>query len=202
MIKKLFVTVALVLLSATTFAENIDTSNLNDSQRAELKSLAAKAQAENAKASAAPTDAGITLGKAASWGKQAAEASQGFAVALGIAARELGVTVNDFLHTDAGKLTAAVIVWKLVGVGLLKSMFGIVVFITGLSLVRVLYTRLFTKGFQTVEYSRFGGFFKGTKLLRVPKSISDLNNDGEWLVLWMLIIVTVATVGISAVIIF
>jgi hypothetical protein len=58
-------------------------------------------------------------------------------------------------------------------------------------MVRVLYTRLFTKGYEKVEYSRFGGFFKGTKLIRVPKTFHDLENDGEWLAFWVMIILTI-----------
>ena len=65
-------------------------------------------------------------------------------------------------------------------------------------MVRVIYKRLFTKEYVQVEYSRFGGFFKGTKLMRVPKNVGDLKTDGEWLAFWMMIVLTVGVLGIGA----
>ncbi|AJF40800.1 hypothetical protein AVV29_gp032 [Vibrio phage phi 3] len=44
-----------------------------------------------------------------------AEASKGFAEALGVAARELGVATNEFIATPAGKLTVGIVMWKVLG---------------------------------------------------------------------------------------
>lgn len=41
--------------------------------------------------------------------------SREFAEAIGVAAKELGIAANDFLDTPAGKLTAVVILWKVMG---------------------------------------------------------------------------------------
>lgn len=49
-----------------------------------------------------------------------AEAAKAFAEALGVAAKELGIAVNEFLGTTAGKLTAAMILWKVLGAQLLS----------------------------------------------------------------------------------
>ena len=69
-------------------------------------------------------------------------------------------------------------------------------FITvGLTIVRVIYMRLFTKGYEKVEYSRFGGFFKGTKMVRIPKSFQDMHKAGEWFAFWVMIGVTMVTIG-------
>ncbi len=130
---------------------------------------------------------------ASAWGTQAAAAAEGFAKAIGIAARELGVTVNEFLKTDAGKLAALIIVWKMIGASLVKLVMGLLIFIGGATLMRQMWNRLFTQEFQTVEYSNFGGFFKGTKIIRVPKSFSGLRNDGEWLALWMIVAIGIGT---------
>lgn len=196
MFKKILIALSMMAASVA-FAANIDTSGLTDAQVAELKAQAAKAVAETARAAAAPVVADpktvdTVMTVAATWGTQAAQAAEGFAKALGIAAKELGVTVNDFLHTDAGKLTALLIIWKVAGAAMVKCMYGLLFITVGLTLVRVLYKRLFTKGYEKVEYSYMGGFFKGTKLIRIPKNFGDLNEAGEWLAFWVMLILAVA----------
>lgn len=207
---KKFIAVAALFLSVGAFAGNtpIDTSGLSDAQVAELKAHAAKIVADAAKqadpgsvvsqAAQNPT-AAMTL--AATWGQQAASAAEGFAKALGIAAKELGVTVNDFLHTDAGKLTAALIIWKVAGAGVAKILYALLFVTAGMFITRMIYLRLFTASYEKVEYSRFGGFFKGTKLIRVPKGFHDLSNDGEWLAFWVMIIICLGSLVLGVVII-
>ena len=201
MFRKMTVAVILALGMATSFAAQttLDTSGLSDAQVAELKAHAAKVVAEAANQAAgtgvSTATPGAVMTIAATWGQQAAAAAEGFAKALGIAAKELGVTVNDFLHTDAGKLTAILIVWKLAGAAIVHMLYGFLFITVGLTIVRVIYMRLFTKGYEKVEYSRFGGFFKGTKLVRIPKGFQDMHNDGEWLAFWVMIGITLATIG-------
>jgi len=209
MFRKLFATMALAFCAATAFAAstNLDTTGLTDAQVAELKAHAAKVVADAAKKAdgssiaAAAENPGALVTLAATWGPQMAAAAEGFAKALGIAARELNVTVNDFLKSDAGKLTAILIIWKVAGTAVVKMLYGMLFVTVGLTLVRVIYLKLFTKGYEKVEYERFGGFFKGTKMVRVPKGFQDLRNDGEWLAFWVMIILTIATMGIGAAII-
>lgn len=197
MFRKMLAAMALSLCVTASFAAstNISTDGLSEAAIAELKAIAAKKVAEHAAAakdeSATPEKitAGVTL--AATWGSQAAAAAEGFAKAMGIAAKELNITINDFLKSDAGKLTALVIIWKVAGAAIVKMLYGALFVTVGLTMVRVIYTRLFTKGYEKVEYSRFGGFFKGTKMVRIPKGFQDLNNDGEWLAFWVMIILTI-----------
>ena len=199
MFKKLIAGVALALLAATSFAAQttLDTSGLSDAQIAELKAHAAQVVAQTAAQAASPTvapekiTAGVTL--AATWGQQAAAAAEGFAKALGIAAKELNVTINDFLGSPAGKLTAALIIWKVAGAAILHALYGMLFVTVGLSLARVLYVRLFTKEYKEVQYERFFGMFKGTKMVRIPKGFQDLKNDGEWLAFWVLVVLVIGT---------
>ena len=203
MFRKMLAIMALSLCVTASFANttNIPTDGLSEAAIAELKAIAAKKVAEQAAAvkadGASPEKitAGVTL--AATWGTQAAAAAEGFAKAMGIAAKELNITINDFLKSDAGKLTAIVIIWKVAGAAIIKMLYGALFVTVGLTLVRVIYTRLFTKGYEKVEYSRFGGFFKGTKMVRIPKGFQDLNNDGEWLAFWVMIILTVGVMVIG-----
>lgn len=202
MFRKMLVSIALSVFAMTSFAGQtaIDTSGLTDAQIAELKAVAAQKVADAAKpASADNITAGVTL--AATWGTQAAQAAEGFAKAMGIAAKELNVSINEFLASDAGKLTAILIIWKVAGVGLIKMLYAGLLVIVGLSLARVVYLRLFTERFEKVEYSRFGGLFKGAKMVRVPKSFKDMNEDGEWLAFWVMIALAIGSVGIGALII-
>ena len=55
-----------------------------------------------------------------------AEASKGFAQALGIAAKELNIAANDFLDSPAGILLASVLVWNYAGDSVM-GVFGIFV---------------------------------------------------------------------------
>lgn len=210
MFRKSMATLALALFAATSFAGStaVDTSGLSEAQIAELKAHAAKAVADAAKQAdpssvvqQAASNPGAAVTLAATWGQQAAAAAEGFAKALGIAAKELGVTVNDFLHTDAGKLTAALIIWKVAGAGVAKILYALLFVTVGMFITRMVYLRLFTKDYEKVEYSRFGGFFKGTKLVRIPKGFQDLKNDGEWLAFWVMIVVCLGSMLLGAVII-
>lgn len=205
MFRKMIALVALAFsVSAFAASTTVDTSGLTEAQVAEIKAIAAKKVAETAAQAAKPADvspekitAGVTL--AATWGSQAAAAAEGFAKALGIAAKELNITINDFLKSPAGILTAGLIIWKMAGAAILHAIYGVVFLTVGLVMIRVLYTRLFTKGYEKVEYSNFGGFFKGTKLVRIPKTFKDLENDGEWLAFWVMIILSVVVmVGAGA----
>jgi hypothetical protein len=201
MFRKIIASIAMALTVITSFAAQttVDVSGLSEAQVAELKSQAAAAVARAAKVVENPAAADICthIGMAATWGTQAAAAAEGFAKAIGIAAKELGVTVNDFLHTDAGRLTAMLIIWKLAGAAAIKMMYGALFVTVGLSISRMLYLRLFTKGYEKVEYSRLGGLFKGTKLIRVPKGFKDLEDDGEWLAFWVMIALTIGTLVIG-----
>jgi len=196
MIRKLLMIAVLAIASVGAYAAttNIDTSNLSAAQIAELKAAAANLAAKNA----APTTlSSMSVELAATWGNQAAQAAEGFAKALGIAARELGVTVNEFLKTDAGKLTAVLIVWKVAGASILSTIWAIVILITGLCLARVVYLRLFTKSIELVPYTRLWGMWTGSKKVRIPKSFSDLKGEGEWMVFFIMVAIVILTMLVS-----
>ena len=187
---------SVAMIPAYAASTNIDVNGLSEAQVAELKAIAAKKVAETAAAAGkadTPTPEKITAGVtlAATWGTQAAAAAEGFARAMGIAARELNLTINDFLKSPAGMLTAALIVWKMAGAAIMHALYGTMFLVVGLTMVRIIYTRLFTKEMVRVPYSRFFGMFTGERLVRVPKNFADLKNDGEWLAFWVMIILTV-----------
>lgn len=200
MFRKFLISAAIALCSLTAVAATqIDTNGLNDAQIAELKAHAAKIVADTAKAADGQTEIGPMVTMATTWGNQAAQAAEGFAKAINIAARELGVTVNEFLKTDAGKLTAVLIVWKVAGASIAHGLYGVLFLTVGLTMLRVMYVRLFTSGYKEVQYSNLFGMFTGTKMVRIPKSVGDLKFDGEWMSLWIMIIASIAILGFGSV---
>lgn len=203
MFRKLLFGFALALWATVTVAQSIDTTGLTDAQIADIKAKAAAAAAENARTGVKATQKEVSTAMtlAATWGQQAATAAEGFAKALGIAARELNVTINDFLASDAGKLTAAIIIWKVAGHSIISLFFGLIFLIVGMLIVRTVYLRLFTKEMKEVQYNHLWGMFSGTKVIRVPKSIKDLEKDGEWLAFWIVITITFLTLTITGTII-
>lgn len=106
-----------------------------------------------------------------SYAKEATE----FAKALGIAARELGLAVDDFVKTDAGKLTAALIAWKVLGDDIKGIVFGIPILILTVWL-------WFSGGnyiLRTGEQYRTTGLFGYAKRKPAKRSIQDLEgSDG------------------------
>lgn len=118
---KLFVASVILGVCSITHAGNvvINTDGLTAADVAALKAKAAAVAASNVqtadplKEKVADTTAVMTA--AATWGQQAALAAEGFAKAIGIAARELNVEVNKFADTTVGKLVIAFIVLKVVG---------------------------------------------------------------------------------------
>ena len=94
MFRKIIASIAMALTVITSFAAQttVDVSGLSEAQVAELKSQAAAAVARAAKVveNPAAADIGTHIGMAATWGTQAAAAAEGFAKAIGIAAKEIG----------------------------------------------------------------------------------------------------------------
>jgi len=76
-----------------------------------------------------------------------AQISQEFAKALGIAAKEVGISVNEFLASPAGILTAIVLIWISIG----KSVVAVLVGALFTAAIVKLNRRIWFKEVQTVE---------------------------------------------------
>lgn len=189
-------------LFAVSALANIDTRGLPEQQIAELKSIAARAAADNA----AEKRSGVTLAQVSEfttkWGEQTSVAAEGFARALGVAAKELGVAANEFLSTDAGKLTALVIIWKVAGTSILSLIYAIFVLVVGLSVARVIYRRLFIKEYTTVETVYLFGLIKTTRQRPVVKGFHQLSSEGEWVMVLVMLLTVIATLAVASNVIF
>ena len=102
--------------------DNINVPGLSDAEEAKLKLQCQQALVSAAEAPMAALADGFTdPNKLSAYGIVAQE----WAKALGIAASELGLAVDTFLDTDAGKLTAFIIIWQVMGETLLGFAIGI-----------------------------------------------------------------------------
>lgn len=198
MIRNIIVMLCCAFFMLPAFAEiRLNVDGLSDAQIAALKAQAATMSAEAAKAD----DPASLLSNAASWGQQASIAAEGFAKALVVAAKEIGVSANEFLQTDAGKLTAVLIVWKVAGTGLLSFFSGMMFIALGQLVAWKIYRHLFLDKTEVVNYNWFFGVFTGQRLKRSYKPIGRLDKDGEWLAVWMIVIISIGTMAIGAAII-
>jgi hypothetical protein len=172
--KRFLILVALALLAVGAYAADLDTRGLTAEQVRAIQAQIAQQTVQNAKGG----DVNATLSLASTWGSQAAVAAEGFAKALGIAARELGVTVNDFLGTPAGKLTAAVIIWKVAGATIVSMLYGSLVLVLGCTIAWQLARSIGTEKWELVPYSRLWGLWSGQRRKRVLRPYKDYS-EGE-----------------------
>ena len=118
--KKYLFALIMTVMSLPTFACDITRSDLPDAMVQELKVKCEQMKLDLKTQPPAPVIAAvpqITRDDVSEWAK----ISQEFAKALGIAAKEVGSSVNEFLATPAGILLAATLVWMVLG----KSILGI-----------------------------------------------------------------------------
>lgn len=113
--------VAMMMASAvaqtvtTDQARYLDLSKLTTQQKADLMKQAA--QMETAKNSGASEAAREEINK---W----SELGVGMGKAAVSAAKEIGVAANDFVQTPLGKITMAIVVYKIMGKDLIKALVG------------------------------------------------------------------------------
>lgn len=99
--------------------------------------------------------------------------SEQFARALGVAATEVGISVNEFLKTPAGILTATTLIIVTVGNIFLGSVIGIVfMFIVG-----KLNRRVWMKGVERVEYEGFFSKRAHKEVIRY-KTFDEMTENG------------------------
>ena len=111
-------------------------------------------------ASAPPASESST---ATQWATDMATVAESFARAIGIAARELGVAVNDFLNTPAGMLTAVVIIWKVIGADVVTVLVCVpIMVIFTIAFFKIL-RGLLVSGYETTQRSLLFGLVKYTR---------------------------------------
>lgn len=158
--KKIVLGLFLALMSVNVFACEIRAFGLSDEVRQQLK-----VQCEQMKLASTKAGSKVIPGVDAETVGQWAQISQEFAKAIGLAAREIGVSVNEFIRTPAGMITVAVILWVSLGKSLvLLAMLPMVWVFTGIILRRLWFSHYDTveRGFwifqRKVQVRRFIGY--------------------------------------------
>lgn len=172
-----------VMGSSMALACQISGTGLPEEMQQKLKVQCEQMKLDAATLPAAPK---VTKEELSEW----AAVSQEFAKAIGIAAKELGVAVNDFLNTPAGILTAGVIIWHTLGADIVKllSIFGV-------AWVVYLFNRaLWFSHYETIPRS-FMGVVWNSRVRRQLKW-EDLHESAMW---WIILSV-MALIGYIAVV--
>lgn len=125
--KYIFVFIMLAFMSTANAGQCsvIPKGNLTDVQHSQLVADCFK-KAEELTSSSQITETIKDPQKVSAWGTVAKD----FAEAIGIAAKELGIAVNDFFQSDAGMFFALLIFWKIAGASILSSLITLLVFTT------------------------------------------------------------------------
>jgi hypothetical protein len=149
----------LVAFIATPVYAACDLSNVSGLPEAKVKELELACQTALDEATNVMPGLDVTNPEALSaYGTVAQE----WAKALGIAANELGIAVDEFLGTGAGKLTAAVIIWQVAG----DSILGIIIGIPLLIIVIVLGIKFARRGLiKNITYSETEKNWRGKPIV-------------------------------------
>ncbi len=115
--KHFLIGLLLAVTCAYSFAD-VNTYGLTDMQKAELALQAEKMK--NPAPGTVTQASDVALDATKKW----AEAGKGLAVGIVAAAKEAGVAVNEFAATPVGKITTAIIVWKMLGKDILDIFLG------------------------------------------------------------------------------
>lgn len=135
--KRIFFAIA-IMFSANAFAGTCDilNSGLPDSVVQKLKTDCESLRLDQINKEAVEKATGgiptITPERITGW----AQVAEGFANAMGAAAKQLNISVNDFIKTPAGMITIGVILWKVIGVSILKFLAMFAIFLVARSLLR------------------------------------------------------------------
>lgn len=164
--------IATPVLAARSETVTVDTSRLTQAQLDSLQRMVESTKSP---------DAQITenISRLATWGTDLAVASEGFAKALGVAARELGIAANDFLATDAGRLTAAIIIWKVLGKSLVALAIGTLLLVISIGFYFKVVQRCIVSEYTYKPRSLLFGLIKYEKAVPVYKREPDW---GAWIV--------------------
>lgn len=122
--KKILTAIALAVgITGASFASSLDVSALSQAQVDQLKTQVREMEKP-------PSTSKVIRSEAAEWGELGANMGR----AMISAAREVGVAANEFANTPLGKVTVALVVYKMVGKQILEVITGAFILLVGTSL--------------------------------------------------------------------
>lgn len=124
MMRMQVIVAALLFTTTVSAAVTVDTSGLSEMQKLEL---AQQAERMRVTPTADPTDISqLTPERVSDW----AQLGRDIALAFTTVAKELGVAADQFLASTTGKVTLALIVWKVAGEDILHVTIGLLFLLT------------------------------------------------------------------------
>ena len=150
----------------------------------------------SAVAVAADTPPASESSTATQWAADMATVAESFARAIGIAARELGVTVNEFLNTPVGVLTAVVILWKDIGSDVVTILSCVTIMVVFTIAFFKILRGLLVSGYETTQHSLLFGLVKYARRHPVYLSADRVFWEGLFVASLFYAIATVFTLAI------
>lgn len=98
--------------------------------------------------------------------------------ALGGAAKEVGVAVNDFAKSPVGQLTTVLIVWHMIGAQLIHVFGGIMIWVIGFAMINYVFNRSYP---TKVTYSTERKNIFGNPVVEKVERQSAINDAGSWM---------------------
>lgn len=195
--KKFLLFVLSMLVFSVASADNsyISTQGLTEKQKAELAMKLA--EMKETTPAQAPATSAVQINDAAvdgvrKWGSVSTEVAKGLVVGLAAAAKEANIAVNDFAVTPVGRITTAIIVWKMIGHDILRAIAGILlIFIVAPSMWH-LYRQIVI---EISEYE-YQPYLWGIWNRKVPKAQRYDKGDGFLTFLFTVITVACVVAGI------
>ena len=177
------------ILASNGLCERLIVEDLSEEQAAKLKLDAAKMKKE------VKSEAVVTPNKVNEW----IDIGKNLGLALASVAKEVGVASDSFLESTTGKLTAIVILWKMMGKDLLGFISGTVFFICWFPLWIYLFRRMTIVRLVKVEYPKEG--FRKIKHYEYYIDNRTINPDkeeiyGTRIVMAMVFIILVAITSV------
>lgn len=128
--KLLFASLLMFSISAWAQVE-VNTHGLTESQKADLVKVAEGMKQQTQQAAPTEIASADVADKVVKW----ANVGEQFGKMIGGAAKEVGVAANEFLKTPVGIMTAGLIIFHYVGSPIIHVALGLILFITGMTLV-------------------------------------------------------------------
>jgi hypothetical protein len=183
---KTMIAILMLMVSTVSFAGEryIDASGLTEQQKAEIALQVAKLKDQTQPVDEAKNISATVREEAEAWGTMGSNMGK----AIVAAAREVGVAANDFARTDLGKVTVAVVVYKLIGRDVLGVIVGTSILFTTFSLAIYLMVWFRFGAKKTYEYKpKFWGLYNKRYLISVDEPVDG--TVGRFIVAGILIIV-------------
>jgi hypothetical protein len=174
----------LILLCCGVYGQQVDITKLPEAERAAIQQKIQQTQQIQSE---------ITPQKISEW----AEVGKAVGVAIGATAKELNLEVNNFAQTPVGRLTMALVIWKVLGGTILGMILGLLLLSIGIYWVSKLYDERFLYVYE--QHPIFFGLINRT--IVKEKNLKDryTMSEGQWFCTIIAIVITAVGIVVSIV---